>query len=199
MIFEINKLKGFKSLGKNKNKEQIVLCHSSRNINDYILSLKHRFNGKSKRIPNYIIDTDGKIFQLISDNEYSDFLDDNNINKKSIIVLLENLGWLEKEPLTNQYINWIGDIYKGEVYEKKWRDYFFWHPYSENQLNMTVNLCMKLCEENSIYRKFVGHNTKINGIEKFKGVSTRSNYSINYTDISPAFNFELFLKKIENE
>jgi hypothetical protein len=45
----------------------------------------------------------------------------------------------------------------------------------------------------------IGHNTKINGVHKFEGVVTRSNFTTDKTDLSPAFNFEEFLKKIEHE
>lgn len=196
---EITKIDGFKSIGKHKKKNQIILTHTSRNLNDYILSLKFRFNGKFQRIPHYIVDREGLVYQLIPNNEYTKFFTDENLNKNSIIVSLENYGWLEKEPLNNQYVNWIGDIYKGEVYEKKWRDYFFWHPYTKEQITSTALLCVKLSEEVSIKKNFVGHNTKINGIEKFEGVVTRSNYESDATDVSPSFNFELFTKTIENE
>jgi len=196
---EITKIDGFKSIGKHKKKNQIILTHTSRNLNDYILSLKFRFNGKYQRIPHYIVDREGLVYQLIPNNEYTKFFTDENLNKNSIIVSLENYGWLEKEPLNNQYVNWIGDIYKGEVYEKKWRDYFFWHPYTKEQITSTALLCVKLSEEVSIKKNFVGHNTKINGIEKFEGVVTRSNYESDATDVSPSFNFELFTKTIENE
>ena len=75
------------------------------------------------------------------------------------------MGWLEKEPLSDQYINWIGDIYKGYVVEKKWRDYFFWQPYEDKQIDKLVEVCNNLFEEMKIENNFVGHNTKINGIE----------------------------------
>jgi hypothetical protein len=51
----------------------------------------------------------------------------------------------------------------------------------------------------SIKHNIIGHNTRINGIEKFEGVVTRSNFDINYTDLSPAFNFDEFLKNVENK
>ena len=50
-----------------------------------------------------------------------------------------------------------------------------------------------------IKNDIIGHNTKIKGIEKFEGIVTRSNFSGDYTDLSPAFNFEEFKKNIENE
>ena len=175
------------------------MTHTSRNLRDYLSSLKFRYNGKFNKIPHYIIDREGNINQLLSNTDYSKFFSDDNQNKNSIVISLENYGWLEKEPLNNQYVNWIGDIYKGEVYEKKWRDYFFWHPYTEVQVKSTALLCMNLFEEVSIKKNFVGHNTKINGIEKFEGVTTRSNYDSELTDVNPSFNFDLFTKKIENE
>ena len=196
---EITKIDGFKSIGKHKKKNQIILTHTSRNLNDYILSLKFRFNGKFQRIPHYIVDREGLVYQLIPNNEYTKFFTDENLNKNSIIVSLENYGWLEKEPLNNQYVNWIGDIYKGKVFEKKWRDYFFWDPYTEEQLISTVSLVKHLIKEMKIEPNVVGHNTKINGVERFEGIVTRSNFNSDYTDLSPAFNFEDFLKRITDE
>ena len=194
---EIIKYGEFKPVGKQKKKHQIILTHTSRNINDYLQSLKFRFNGEFKRIPNYIITRDGKIIQLLGNTEHSEYFKDPNINHNSIIISLENLGWLQKEPLTDHYINWIGDIYKGKVFEKKWRDYFFWQPYTEEQIQSTYSLCDKLLKEMKIKQQIVEHNTKITGIEKFMGVVSKSNFDTNYTDLSPAFNFNELLKNIK--
>jgi N-acetyl-anhydromuramyl-L-alanine amidase AmpD len=196
---DIIKYGEFKPVGKQKKKHQIILTHTSRNLNDYLQSLKFRFNGGFKRIPNYIITREGKIIQLLGNTEHSEYFKDPNVNRNSIIISLENLGWLQKEPLTDHYINWIGDIYKGNVFEKKWRDYFFWQPYMEEQLDSTYSLCDKLLKEMKIKPQIVEHNTKIVGIEKFVGVVSKSNFDTNYTDLSPAFNFNELLKNIENE
>jgi len=198
-MIDIIKYGDFKPVGKQKKKHQIILTHTSRNLNDYLQSLKFRFNGGFKRIPNYIITREGKIIQLLGNTEHSEYFKDPNVNRNSIIISLENLGWLQKEPLTDHYINWIGDIYKGNVFEKKWRDYFFWQPYMEEQLDSTYSLCDKLLKEMKIKPQIVEHNTKIVGIEKFVGVVSKSNFDTNYTDLSPAFNFNELLKNIENE
>jgi N-acetyl-anhydromuramyl-L-alanine amidase AmpD len=198
-MIDIIKYGEFKPVGKQKKKHQIILTHTSRNINDYLQSLKFRFNGSFKRIPNYIITREGKIIQLLGNTEHSEYFKDPNINRNSIIISLENLGWLQKEPLTDHYINWIGDIYKGNVFEKKWRDYFFWQPYTEKQVLSTNSLCDKLLKEMKIKPQIVEHNTKIVGVEKFVGVVSKSNFDTNYTDLSPAFNFNELLKNIENE
>ena len=198
-MIDIIKYGEFKPVGKQKKKHQIILTHTSRNINDYLQSLKFRFNGDFKRIPNYIITREGKIIQLLGNTEHSEYFKDPNINRNSIIISLENLGWLQKEPLTDHYINWIGDIYKGDVFEKKWRDYFFWQPYTETQVDNLGLLCKELFENVKIKPQIVEHNTKISGIEKYCGIVTKSNFSVDYTDVSPAFKFNELLKKIENE
>jgi N-acetyl-anhydromuramyl-L-alanine amidase AmpD len=198
-MIDIIKYGEFKPVGKQKKKHQIILTHTSRNINDYLQSLKFRFNGDFKRIPNYIITRDGKILQLLGNTEHSEYFKDPNINRNSIIISLENLGWLKKEPLTDYYINWIGDIYKGNVFEKKWRDYYFWQPYTESQIENLGLLCKGLFESLGIKTQVVEHNTKISGVEKYGGIVTKSNFSLDYTDVSPAFKFNELLKKIENE
>lgn len=67
-MIDIIKYGEFKPVGKQKKKHQIILTHTSRNINDYLQSLKFRLNGKYKRIPNYIVTRDGKILQLLGNN-----------------------------------------------------------------------------------------------------------------------------------
>jgi N-acetyl-anhydromuramyl-L-alanine amidase AmpD len=198
-MVDVIKYGKFKSVGKQTKKNQIILTHTSRNINDYLQSLKFRFNGDFKRIPNYIITQEGKILQLLGNTEYSEYFKEPNVNRNSIIISLENLGWLQKEPLTDHYINWIGDIYKGRVFEKKWRDYFFWQPYTEKQIENTGFLCKELFVQMKINPQITGNNTKINGVEKYKGLVSRSNFDVDFTDVSPAFNFDELLKYIEND
>jgi len=83
------------------------------------------------------------------------------------------------------------------VFEKKWRDYFFWQPYTEEQVQSTFSLCDKLLKEMNIKPQIVEHNTKITGIEKFMGVVSKSNFDANYTDLITAFNFNELLKYIK--
>lgn len=186
----------FKPIGKTKNKKQIILCHTSREVEEYLASLKFRYNSKYDKIPNYIVTKNGTILQLLPDNGYSNFFTEEKINKSSIIICLENLGWLEKKPLTSYYINWKGSIYNQEVYEKKWRDFFFWEPYNEVQIKRTAELCGFLIDETKMKKNCVLHNTKIDGIEDFEGIVSRSNFNGKYTDLNPSFNFENFIKLI---
>lgn len=183
----------------NNKKNKIILTHTGRNSINYVQSLKYRNNKKYTKIPNYIITRDGKVIQTLNPEQYLKYFSSDKINKESIVISLENLGWLEKVPLKNSYINWIGDIYNGDIFERKWRDYIFWQPYTMEQMESCVLLCKKLSEDMSIKLKCIGHNTKINGAERYEGILTKSNFELYNTDVSPAFNFEWFVKKIEDE
>jgi hypothetical protein len=187
----------FVNFDKNKKKKQIILCHSFRNHDEYLNSLKYRLNGKYDKIPNYFITKDGEILNLISDDSYSNFFFDSSINKNSVIICLENLGWLEKTPLGLSYSNWIGDIYSKSVFERKWRNKLFWEPYPKEQVDSLISLSKKLIKKFSIDNKFIGHNTKVEGIKLFNGIVCRSNYNNVFTDLSPSFDFEYFKKNIE--
>ena len=197
-MVDIIEYKNFKSLSENTDKKQIILTHTSRYINDYLQSLKYRHNGDYTKIPNYVIGRDGKILQLLNNEECSQIFKNPDIDNNSVVISLENIGWVQKEPLTNHYVNWIGDIYNGKVFERKWRDYYFWQPYTDEQIESLVSLCKKIFGETNVESQIIGHNTKITDFHKYEGLLTRSNYDVSFTDVSPAFNFEDFIKKIEN-
>ena len=180
-------------------KIQIVLTHTSRTLFDYMVSIKFRFGGKPVRLPHYVVGRDGKVINLLSEDTNGRFTNNDRINNSAIIICLENLGWLEKEPLKQHHINWIGNIYKEKVVDRKWRDYFFWHPYTDIQLEKTAELCKELSKKHGIELKCVGHNTKVKGVESFMGILTRSNFDEFATDISPAFDFEKFNTLLKDE
>jgi N-acetyl-anhydromuramyl-L-alanine amidase AmpD len=198
-MVEISELTGFNPSGKSKNKKQIVLTHTSRNLEDYITALRFRYNGKYDRIPHFIITKTGEILQLLDTNQYSNNFDGPQLNKNIIVICLENLGWLKKNPLNSSYVNWIGDIYREGVYERKWRGHFFWEPYTTQQMESLKDLTLQLCVEYDIPASCIGHNVRVDGVEKFEGIVTRSNYTTDSTDLSPAFDFEDYKKIFENE
>jgi len=198
-MVNITEYGNFQPIGISDNKQRIILCHTSREVKEYLTSLKFRFNGKYSKIPNYVITRKGEILKLMDNNHFSFFFYEDMINETSIVISLENLGWLEKAPLKDYYINWIGNIYKGEVYERKWRDYIIWEPYTDEQIISCANLCKLITKDFNINKKCIGHNTKIDQAEKISGIITRSNMDVKFTDLSPAFNFEVFIEKLEDE
>jgi hypothetical protein len=198
-MVDIEKYGNFIESGIHENKTQIILCHTSRGVEEYLTSLNLRFNERYNKIPNYVVTREGRVLELLSETSYSNLFTNIDVNKNSIVISLENLGWLEKKPLKNYYINWKGSIYNEQVYEKKWRDFFFWQPYTNSQIEKTVNLCLQIAESRQIKKRFIGHNTKVDGVETFNGIVTRSNFDTKFTDLNPSFDFVNFTKKIENE
>lgn len=179
-------------------KKLIILTHTSRVGEDYLASLNFRNNGKYDRLPNYVILKDGLVVETLSPNKNTSFLENKKIENKSIIVCLENLGWVNKNLLSKTYSNWLGNKIT-DVYEKKWRNKYFWDKYTDEQTKSLIELCGTLCKQYKIPKKFIGHNTKLNGVEKFNGIINRSNLSEDYTDLSPAFNFVYLLENFNDE
>tara|TARA_B100000287_G_scaffold432516_1_gene492035 strand:+ start:502 stop:1101 length:600 start_codon:yes stop_codon:yes gene_type:complete len=171
-------------------KTQIMIGHTSRNVEDYLKSLTLRHNGKYSNQPHFIISKDGIVIKILEPTVISNFFGHKEIDSNIITVLLENEGWLKPKKDNPRLCDWLGNIYKGEVFEKKWRNRFFWSSYTDKQVDGLVVLLNDLCEDLNVEKKFIGHNVRVEGVEKFKGIVTRSNYSEYFTDLSPAFNFE---------
>jgi len=192
------KLTGFEPLGFNEKKKQIILCDTKRDYRNYINSLKYRYNGKNPYLPNFVIDKTGKVYSIIPPNSFSNFMQDKKIDKKSIIIVLENNGWFKKNPLDNTFINWVGDIYKKEVFEKKWREQFFWEPYTKKQLIGLSNLIKEMCEKFDIPKESLGHNVISDETSNFNGVVSKSNYDFSHKDVNPSFDFKLLKELLDD-
>jgi hypothetical protein len=181
-------------------KHQIVIGHTSTHDMKHVIKWKNRLNGKYKKTAAFTIDINGKVFNHFDPSFFSGFLENLELDKKSIIILLENDGSLIKDTENNQFINWIGHIYnKPElVIEKRWRNYQYWAPYSESQVKTAVELVRSLCKEFYIPIFAVPHNTKLDNVDGFEGILYKSNLEKHYTDLSPAWNCEIFKNKLEN-
>ena len=166
-----------KFVSTEKKKKQIMLGHTSRNLEDYLKSLDLRHNGKYRNSPHYIISKEGVSIEVSKPDKVTNFFGYTEIDTNSIIILLENEGWLAPKKGDHRLCDWLGNIYNGEVFEKKWRNKFFWAMYTDKQLESLLNLLNKLCMDLDINKEF-------------EGIVTRSNYSEFFTDLSPAFNFE---------
>lgn len=177
-------------------KKLIILGHTyNRDMRHYQAWL-NRYNGKYSKTAAFTISREGVIYEHFEPYYYSNFLGDTKLDKQSIVILLENVGWLEKDNLGNLY-NWLGDIYNSpeEVIEKKWRNHSFWAPYTENQVKATEILVDYLCLFFKIPKNVISHNTKIEELNDYNGIIYRSNISKNYTDLSPSWDFESFKEK----
>ena len=83
--------KEFKIDKSNKKKTQIILCHTSREAEEYLVSLKFRYNNKYDKIPHYLIKKDGDVLSLLHDNKTPNFFSDEKMNNNSIIVSLTSI------------------------------------------------------------------------------------------------------------
>jgi len=169
--------------------QQILLCNTNRNKKDYLKSIKLRYGGKYNKIPNYFVEKTGKVHNL-SENDTTEYYLNGYRDSGVIVICLENLGWFKRRSVDGKFVDWLGDIYKGDMFEKKWRGKFFWDTYTDRQVEETINLINTLCADNDIPNECVGHNVLVDGVEHFKGIVSRSNYNEYWTDINPSFNFD---------
>ena len=146
-MVDLSKSTDFKTVETSNKKTQIILAESKRSAKNYINSLKYRYNGKNPYIPNYIVDKEGEIYKILDDNQHTKFMGNDKVDKKSIVIVLENYGWLQKNALENKFLNYVGDIYKKEVFEKKWRDYLYWDKYEEKQIVSLSKLLIEICDK----------------------------------------------------
>lgn len=189
----------FNIKGTNQNKKQIILTDTRRPYNLYINSLKYRYNKKNPYIPNFVISKAGEIFEIMKPENYSSFMNDIDVDKNSIIISLENLGWMRKNHLNNYYVNWVGDIYKEEVFEKKWRDQLYWDKYTNEQYENLVKLITMLNNNFKIGFDCYGSNVRYDEIKNFKGIVSKSNFDFIYKDVNPSFDFKLLKKLLKND
>ncbi len=198
-MVDLSKSTDFKTVEKSDKKTQIILAESKRSVKNYINSLKYRYNGKNPYIPNYVVDKEGEIYKILDNNQHTKFMGNEKVDKKSIVIVLENYGWLQKNALENKYLNYVGDIYKKEVFEKKWRDYLYWDKYEEKQIVSLSKLLIEICDKMNIEKECIGTNVRYGEVIGFKGITSKSNYDFVHKDLNPSFNFELLTKLLKNE
>jgi len=186
------------------NKKQIVLAGSLRADMRHISYLKKRENGKSKNFPHYSIDRDGTIYQHLDSKYQTDFMITPAINKKSVFIVLANMGWLQHDELSDQYINWCNEICMTSVHKTVWRQREYWERYTPQQYDSLFELLNLLCDEHLIKKDCIGHNVHDSDTIRFDGIVCRSNFDDSYTDLNPAFDFKKLInyfvvKNLENE
>ena len=85
-------------------KTQIVIGHTFNDQMKHFFGWKHRYNGKYKKTAAFTIDAAGFVYKHFEPKFKSDFFNSDDLNDKSIIILLENYGSLSKVVEKNQYI-----------------------------------------------------------------------------------------------
>lgn len=180
-------------------KSQIILANTNSYDMLHVNGWFKRHHGRYKKTAHFTIAKNGKIYKHFDPKYYSDYIENDKIKQKSIIVLFENIGWVVKDEEKNRYITWINDIYNkpSEIVEKRWRNYSYWVKYNNKQFNSAVDLVNMLCDDFNITKTVIGHNTKVENIIDYEGVLYRSNIDKHYTDLNPSWGFADFKNKIE--
>lgn len=177
---------------RNTKKTQVFLYDTQRRYGDFISKLKYRNNGEYEDIPHYVIKKNGDIVEIF-DKKYSTYtFGVKPIDNRMVKIALENLGWLTKNTITGVLYNWIGDIYRSDPYVKKWRGYYFWDRYSEEQMMSLRDLTIDVCGELKMPFLSVPSQGYLSNVSKFNGIVCKSNFLNIYTDINPSFNFKIF-------
>jgi hypothetical protein len=171
-------------------KTQIVIGHNSRKDMRHYYTWINRRNGNYKKTATYSIDKDGTIYQHYDPKYYSDFLGCDQ-DKCNISIMLVNEGWLKLNEM-NVFVDWLGHTYSKNIdlIEKNWRNHKYWVMYTEEQFNSLKYLVGHLCDEFGIETDFIGNNVYNENADLFKGITFRSNYFKDITDVSPAFELE---------
>ena len=182
-------------------KNQIIIGGSLRSDSNHIAHLKVKDFGNSKRWPTYSITRVGKIYQHYDPNYFSEYMGVRELDKKSVSIVLENMGWLTYDTNKENFVNWINeDIENAEkqVGEQPWKNYRYWEKYTPPQCESLVALCNYLMKELDIKLDAIGHNVLETEIDlySFQGIATRSNFDSEYTDLNPMFNWNKFLKML---
>jgi hypothetical protein len=178
-------------------KKQIVIGHTNNNEMKHVVGWKKRHNGRYNKTAAFTIDAAGVVYKHFDPKYQSKYFGKLELDTKSIIILLENDGWLTRKNANSAFYNWKGDIYNGKVIGKLWRGFNMWSHYSDKQFEASAELVTMLCDEFFIPNVAMSHNTKIDDLSDYHGVVYKSNIEKYYTDLSPAWNCEEFKNKIE--
>lgn len=174
-------------------KTQIVIGHTGRkDMRHYNGWLKRNF-GNYKKTAAFTIDRDGKVYQHYDPIYFSDFIEHDQ-DRCSIPITLVNVGWLKFNELNNTYKDWLGHSYspKNNFIKRNWRNREFWFPYTKEQEESLFLLVNKLCDDFDIKKECIGNNIYDENADIYKGITFRSNYYSELTDVSPAFKMDLF-------
>src|ERR1035437_5028312 len=78
-------------------KKLIIVGHTFNHDMRHVAGWLHRYNGKYKGTAAFTIDIHGKVFKHFNPTYQSKYLKNTELDNKSIVILLENDGWLIKD------------------------------------------------------------------------------------------------------
>lgn len=186
---------------KEEYKKSLIILGGTNRLNDFYLKRQLlKDNKKSIDWNTYTITREGIIYEHYNPTYYTEFVGDSIIDRKSVSILLENMGHLYLFDDTNEiYINDLNEKLEdnSNLYTKEWRGYKYYESYTKEQFDATVYLCRLLCLELNINDDSIGHNAFDDNAKMYNGIISRSNLDVNFTDLNPSFDFRKFLKDLK--
>jgi hypothetical protein len=166
-------------------KKQIVIATSLRKDHHHINRWKNSNMGYSKLWSTYTIGRNGVIYQHFPPEKYSEFIGVKSVDKRIISIVLENMGYLNKNK-NDIYYNWLNEVCEKEsVGFKKYLGYDYWEKISDEQTLSMINLINFLCDKHGISKTMIDFKNQHKDTHKFNGVVFRSNYVYDTNDINP--------------
>lgn len=181
----------------NKDKHRVILINSYTNSIDKFLDGYVGVTGVYSYLPHFYIDKNGLVVKML-DVDKDTNITNTEIDNASIVVVLENLGYLLYKD--NMYLDIYNNKYlknEVEVDKKKWRNYTIWEQYSDEQYNVLGKLLLTISKENKIPLDVTDNNLKKDNLLNFRGIVYRSNIDEIYRDVSPSFNIDKLLSYLK--
>jgi hypothetical protein len=179
------------------NKTQIILSFSLRKNNHHIVRLKNKNGGNTKEWNTYTISRGGVIYEHFEPKFYSDFIGIKEADKKSISIVLENMGGIIN--VDDWYVNYLNEKCDAiNVVEKKWLNQNHWEKFPKEQIDSLIFLVKKLCKDFKIPNKLIEFHYLHNNIAKYTGVVFKSNYFDDSNNTNPLFNINEISDLISN-
>lgn len=186
-------------ISKQKNKKtKIILLNTGCSLSDHFTKLAIRYSESYNKIPTFTISLKGVIYQHFDINYHTRLLDQCNLDKQSITIALENVGWLNYNQEGDFYTDWCNHAYVGNVVKIRWKNKNYWAEYTEKQIIALIELIDYLCIESSINKNFIGSNVFMSDAVNFNGILNRSNLNKSYYDLTPAMDFNKITQIINN-
>ena len=180
-------------------KTQIVIGVSLRKDSRHITRLQHKDYGNTKKWNTYTISRDGTVYQHYDDKFHTDFLGVKEGDKRSISIVLENMGAVF-QIANGKHINWLNEVCEQEnVLEREWSGYDFWEIFPDEQLISLILLCKELCEKHNIPKKFMEFHHYHKQTSKFRGIAFRGNYIEDSTDMNPLLDIPELREMLNND
>jgi hypothetical protein len=181
------------------NKDLIIIGDTSRKKSNHIVRMKYRDYGLSTEWNTFTISRDGVIYQHYDPKYYSDFIGDKLLDKRSISVLFENMGYIYHSD--GKYYNWINEECENiqDLYRKHWKIGYFWEKYTEKQYKSFVDLSLYLFDKFNIPKNIIATNLYEENSYDYQGIISRSNLYKEDVDVNPSFNYDKIIQMISEK